>query len=241
MMTGTVPILEARAVGCSNAPSGGEPSSVRDVSLAVEAGTLNLFCGDNGSGKNLLLRLLALLDAPDAGEIFLRSEPTRGLTEDVRAALRNRHYGFLFAEPFLLPSFTVVENVAMPLFKISGVGTDEAGLRTQAALDFTGMAGFSDATIDQLTPAGQHRVSLARALANKPDILIVENVDAAMPSEDIPGFVETIRNACRKLGATAILTARGKELAGFADRVIEMAGGGICSDMLVAVKSGGMP
>jgi lipoprotein-releasing system ATP-binding protein len=240
MTPDAVPILEARALACSNAASGGEPSSVRDVSLAVEAGTLTFFCGDEKSEKNLLLRLLALLDVPDAGEIFLRGEPTRALTEDARAALRNRHYGFLFAEPFLLPSFSVLENVAMPLFKISGVGTDEAGQRTRAALEFTGMAGFSEALIDQLSPVEQHRVSLARALANKPEILIVENVDEAMPAEDIPAFVETIRCACRTLGATAILTARGKELAGFADRVIEMSGGGICGDTLVALKSGGL-
>ena len=233
MMANGAIILEARAVSCPAAPS------VSDVSLDVEAGSLHLLHGSDGSGKNLLLRMLALLEIPSSGEIFLRGEPTRGLAEDARAALRNQRYGLLFAEPYLLPSFSVVENVAMPLFKISGVGTEEARLRTQAALDFTGMSACADEAADQLSLAEQHRVSLARALANRPDILIVENVDAAMPAEVLSRFVETILRSCRELGTAAILTAKGRELARFADRVIEMDGGRILNDSRVVAGSGG--
>src|SRR5256885_4493877 len=78
-----------------------EPSRVRNVSVAFEARTFSLLHGPDGCGKNLLLRLLGLLDIPDAGDVLLHGASTRDATNTGRAALRNRHYGFLFAQPFL--------------------------------------------------------------------------------------------------------------------------------------------
>lgn len=210
---------------------------MRDVSLAIGAKTLNLFCGGEGCGKNLLLRLIGLFEAPENGGIFFHGDPVQRLSDDARAELRSRHYGFLFAQPYLLPSFAVVENVAMPLFKISGVGTDEARTRTRALLEFTGMGDFAEAAVDQLTLAQQHRVSLARALVNQPEILIVENVDDAMAGDELSHFVGLIRRAVGEFGVTVLMTANEKNLAKFADRVIEFADGSIFHDSQVAVKT----
>src|SRR5437660_994867 len=93
-----------------------EPSRVRNVSVAFEARTFSLFCCSAGCGKNLLLRLVGLLEIPDSGDVLIQGAVTRDATNAVRAALRNCHYGFLFAQPFLLPTFSPLENVAMPLF-----------------------------------------------------------------------------------------------------------------------------
>ena len=214
-------------------------SPVRGVSLPIRAKTLNLLTGGEKDGGNLLLRLLGLLELPDEGEIYFHGQGTKQLASEVRAELRSHHYGFLFAQPYLLPSFSVVENVAMPLFKISGVGATEAQQRTEAMLEFTGMSDRGDATVGQLTFPEQQRVSLARALVNQPDILIVENVDAGLSGVELAGFMDLIRRAVLEFGPAAILTAQERDLARFTDRVVGFAGGVICSDSLTAVKHGG--
>ncbi len=228
-----------RGVCCSTAPGGEVASGIRGVSLSIHAKTLNLLCGDARSGAGLLLRLLGLLDAPEKGGVFLRGEEVSTLAEDFRAELRTRHFGFLFAQPFLLPSFSVAENVAMPLFKLSDAGPDEAQRRTEGILMFAGMGNFAESAVDGLTIAQQHRVSLARALVNQPEILIIEDLDAEMSGEELAGFLEVIRRAATEFGTTAIFTARERELARFADRTIELADGVVCRDSQTAVKDGG--
>src|SRR2546426_697944 len=113
-------LLSAANVSCQRSLRAESPSRVRRVSLAVEAGTWCVLHGVEGCGKNLLLRLLGLLETPDSGEVFVRGAPTRALDEAARLELRNRVFGYVFAEPFLLDTFLVAENVAMPLFKIGG-------------------------------------------------------------------------------------------------------------------------
>jgi lipoprotein-releasing system ATP-binding protein len=234
-------ILEARGVSCSRAANAGPLAPVRDVSLSIRAGTLTLLAGDGQGGENLLLRLLGLLETPDAGEILFRGGATAGLSGEARAELRNQRFGFLFAEPFLLPSFSVVENVAMPLFKISGVGAEEARKRTEAMLEFAGMADLGDELVGGLAHAQQQRVSLARALVNEPEVLIVENADAELDGEEQPAFNELIRRANAEFGATTILTAADCGQLHFTGRVIELAGGAIVRDSQSAVESGGGP
>lgn len=240
-MENTGVILEARGVSCSRAANAGPLAPVRDISLSIRAGTLTLLSGDGQGGENLLLRLLGLLEAPDTGEIFFRGDGTAGLSDEARAELRNQRFGFLFAEPFLLPSFSVVENVAMPLFKISGVGAEEARKRTEAMLEFTGMENFGDAAIGALTPAQQQRVSLARALVNQPDILIIENADSEMDGEEVPAFMGLVRCANAEFGTTTVLTAADRGQLHFTGRVVELAGGAIVRDSQGAAESGGAP
>ena len=177
------------------------------VSIGCEEGVLTLICGGEGCGKNLLLRLLGLLEAPSTGEIYFHGNPTRELSAEARAGLRNRHFGYLFTEPFLLPSLSVVENIAMPLLKISVVSSGEARSRTQAVLDFVGLPDAMECRIDQLSMFEQHKVALARALVNRPSVLIVENIDAALLGEDLPRLVALLHHANSELGATPVVTA----------------------------------
>ena len=232
-------ILEARGVSCLGASNAGPLAPVRGLSLAIREKTLNLLAGDEQCGGNLLLRLLGLLETPGEGEIFFRGAGTRQLPEEARAELRNQRYGFLFAEPFLLPSFSVVENVAMPLFKISGVGADEAQQRTEAMLRFTGMLNFGNEGVGRLTHVEQQRVSLARALVNQPEVLIIENVDAGLAGEELSGFIDLIQRAGIEFGTTTILTATDRGLLNATGRVIELSGGTIFHDSLATVENGG--
>ncbi len=232
-------ILEARGLFCSRATAAGPLASIRDVSLPIREGTVNLLAGDSRGGENLLLRLLGLLEPPDSGEILFRGNAASGLSEEDRAELRNRRYGFLFSEPFLLPSFSVVENIAMPLFKISAVGPDEARKRTEALLEFAGIENIGNCLIGRLPHALQQRVSLARALVNRPEILVVENADAGLDGEESPAFLELVRRANTEFGTTIILAVGERAVLKFPCRVVELAGGVIVRDSQNVVESGG--
>jgi len=232
-------ILEARSVSCSKAPANEPLTRLEKVSLSIHGKTLNLLSGDEMSGRGLLLRLLGLLEAPDEGEIYFHGEGTSGLAEEARADIRNQRYGFLFAQPFLLPSFSVIENVAMPLFKISGAGALEAQQRTEALLGFTGMMDFAESPVEHLTFVQQQRVSLARALVNQPEILIAENMEAGIEGEELTRFIEDIHRAVVEFGTTAILTVGAGQAGKFSGRVIELESGTVLKDSQMALKEGG--
>jgi ABC-type lipoprotein export system ATPase subunit len=212
---------------------------VRGVSLSVHEKSMTLLSGGSESGSNLFLRLLGLLETPEEGEIYFHGQPTSGLPAEARADLRNQRFGFVFAQPFLLPSFTVIENVAMPLFKISGVSASEAQQRTEAILAFTDLQHLGEAGMGVLSLADQHRVSLARALVNGPEILVVENIDAGLDGADLLSFGAMIQRASAEFGTTVVIAARAVELARFADRVVEFEGGAICRDSQPVAKEGG--
>ena len=124
--------LELRAV--SGTGQDGETVCGLDASFAP--GRFHVLRGPDGCGKNLLLRWLGLLQPPEAGEVLVQGSATRALSEEARAELRTQRFGFVFAAPFLLTSFSVIENVAMPLFKVSQVTPEEARRRTEALLGF---------------------------------------------------------------------------------------------------------
>lgn len=197
--------LRASAVSCERLLGGGAPSRVRALSLSIRPGALTLLRGGAGSGKNLALRLLGLLETPDAGEVYLRGTPTRALPDAARVEMRNRHFGFVFSEPFLLEGLSIAENIAMPLFKISGTGVEEARARTERLLGFAGLNGGGAAA--GLAPLEQQKVSLARALAHSPEIVLVENVDARLAGGELAEFIALLRAARGAFGVTVIASA----------------------------------
>ena len=214
-------ILSAEAV-CDG---GGGSTALRDVNVRIEENTLNLFFGEPGCGKNRLLRLLGLLEPPNQGEILYRDTPTRALSEEERAGLRNRHFGFLFAEPYLLPSFSVVENVAMPFLRNAAADSDAALTRTRTLLDFVGLADREQLAVAELSRAEQQRVSLARALINQPEIVMVEAIDGGSEGVALLEFCGTLRRAAEEFAATIIVTASSGALAGAMDHSFELARG----------------
>lgn len=228
-------LLEARNVRCTRQLMREEPSAVRDVSLAFEPRTLNLVCGPGGCGKNLLARLLGLLETPDSGEVLFHGSPASALEETARADLRARRFGFVFGEPFLLPSMTVVENIAMPLFRVSSMNTDEARERTAALLDFTGLAGDAGRPVGGLPGEQRQFVALARALAHGPEVVVVEEVGARLCGEELFRFTELLWKSCAHFNVTAIVTACDTGLAALAHRVIEMESGAVRRDSLKPV------
>jgi ABC-type lipoprotein export system ATPase subunit len=201
------------------------------VSLTIEPGRFTLLSGGPDSGAGLLLRILGLLERPDSGEVWLDSTPAGSLDDAARLDLRNRTFGFLFAEPFLLDSFTVAENVAMPLFKISGFDIEQARARTAAVLDFAGLAAAADVGVaDLLSPLDYQKVSLARALAVSPRVLIAEDAGLQLSPAELPPFAALLRTVPDLLGITVIATSPAEPAIFRPDREVRLEHGTIAAD-----------
>jgi len=217
--------LEARGIICQS----GFPA-LRIPHAAFARGVFHVLVGDADSGHELLLRILGLLETPDAGEVFVEGETVRGLSEDARLKLRERRLGFVFTSPFLLPAFTAIENVAMPLFKISDVEPAEARRRSDALLEFVGMLESAEVPCADLAPLDQHRVSLARALVNEPAALLIESLDAALTGDELRAFSALVRAAAVRFGVAVIATASPDFSLDPGDRVMAVAGGAVACE-----------
>ncbi len=205
-------------------------SQVLEATAAFERATLNLIFGNKGSGKNLLLRLLGLMEKPDRGEIVLLGKSTRDWPDTERTEVRSRHFGFVFESPFLLPSFNVVENIAMPLFKLTGATPETAREHTTRVLEFAGLQHCSEASVEALPLWAQLRVSLARALITEPMALFVENLDTALRDDELINFLELLAAARRVFGCCIVVTAACRDLAAFGNRALEIEEGRIVRD-----------
>jgi ABC-type lipoprotein export system ATPase subunit len=206
------------------------PAELRGVSLAIQAGGFTLLSGDAESGAGLLLRILGLLERPDSGEVWFDSIPMGPVDDVVRLGIRNHQFAFLFAEPFLLDSFTVAENVAMPLFKISGFDIERARARTAEVLDFAGIEDSADFAVADLPPLDQHKISLARALAVAPRVLIAEDPGLQLATAELREFAALLRTVPERLGISIIATSpAGAEVLG-AGREIRLERGVIVAD-----------
>jgi ABC-type lipoprotein export system ATPase subunit len=200
------------------------------VSVTIEPGRFTLLSGGAESGAGALLRVLGLLERADGGEVWIEARATSGLDDAARLELRNRFFGFLFAEPFLLDSFNVAENVAMPLFKIAGVEIEEARMRTGQVLEFAGLSWAADMPVGELGTLERHKVSLARAVAIEPRVLIAEDVASHLGAEEGRGFAELVRSVPGALGIGVIATSPTEGEIFGADRVIRLERGVIVAD-----------
>lgn len=223
------PTLVARNISCSRV-CGAETEQIVDLSVAFEPATLNLLFGPEHGGKALLLRVLGLLQEPSRGEVTVLKQSTDGWDETQRREFRNRHFGFVFQSPFLLPSFTVVENIAMPLLKLTGAGPEQARQLTRGLLALTGLTPCEQIEADRLPLALQLRVAVARALAVKPAVIFVENLDSFLRNEELISFLELLAAVRQRFQCCLIATASSRELAPYANRAIEIADGRIARD-----------
>lgn len=203
---------------------------MEDVSITIPPGSVTALTGAGGCGKNLLLGLMGLLEVPDSGEVVFDGRPTSELTDDGRAELRSQRCGYVFDAPFLLSSFSVMENVAMPAFKISMVGPEAARARTEDLLEFTGLTEFANAK--ELPPALQHRVALARALVNEPAVVLVQNLDAFLDPGDIPAFRRLLHSVTVNYGASVVFTANSDLPCVEGERRIEIAHGRVLNEFM---------
>jgi predicted ABC-type transport system involved in lysophospholipase L1 biosynthesis ATPase subunit len=219
------PLLEFQAVSCTR----GDAVLV-DISLRLAAGGFHVLTGDGA--QRLFARVAGLLETPDAGEVVLAGTPTAALDEASRAELRGLRCGFLFSAPHLLPGMSVIENVAMPVFKLLGVEASEARTHTEAALACAGLAP-SEADVATLGWLDQQRVALARALAHRPALLVLDHVEAGREPEEFLPLLAQVRQASEACGVTVLAAFDAAPPLHALDRVLHFVAGRVTEDRIV--------
>jgi ABC-type lipoprotein export system ATPase subunit len=216
----TAPLLHCRNLECMRPLWREGASHVRGVSAEFRAGEFHAVTGSEGCGKNLLLHVLGLLEEPDAGEVRLGDTEVTALPAGERDTLRLRTFGFLFPACALLPSLSVLENIAFPVLKAGGTTEAEQAQQTLAALQFCSLEGDAEQPVGNLPPERQAVATFARAIIHRPPLLLAESPAA----EEI--LVPLARRAVDELGLTVVWGARQDgPAAGAADRVLRMSGG----------------
>jgi len=197
---------------------------VKDANLQVRAGEAVAILGASGSGKSTLLGLLAGLDVPTTGRVWISGEELFALDEDGRARLRGQMVGFVFQSFQLLPALTALENVMLPL-ELAG-GTDAAA-RARAVLDRVGLAERLGHYPRQLSGGEQQRVAVARAFVTEPRLLFADEPTGNLDSATGEHVIDLLFEMNRERGTTLVLVTHDADLARRCDRRLHIAGGEI--------------
>jgi len=176
------------------------------ISYQFQPARSYLLKSEQPEAKDKLLRLLGLLEEPSSGEILLEGRRVTGLNPEELGEIRNRKFGFLFSSPFLLPAFTVLENVAMPLFKVARVDAREAKNITELVLGLIGILPIVDMQARRLSVLDQHLTALARAVVLHPQLLIVQSLGLNLTGEEALLMIHAMSRIPVRLGATVIAT-----------------------------------
>ncbi len=202
---------------------------VKGVSLEVSKGEIVSVTGPSGAGKSTLLHLLGALDKPDGGKVMIDGTDLFGLNGKKQAKFRNKHLGFVFQFHHLLPEFTAIENVAVPLW-IGGAGRKEAMTRAANMLQRVGLASRLENKPSELSGGEQQRVAIARALINQPSIIMADEPTGNLDSANALAIHELFLQLRDELGQTFIMITHNEELAAMTDRTLVMKDGRIVEE-----------
>lgn len=202
---------------------------LKGISLAIPAGQFIAIVGASGSGKSTLLGLLAGLDAPSAGEIWLDGVPIHNLAESGLARVRGRKIGFVFQSYQLIQTLTALENVLLPYeLNVEGNGLE----RARRMLEEVGLRDRMDHYPVQLSGGEQQRVALARAFVVEPAIVMADEPTGNLDSVNGSLVLDLLLERNRKSGTTLVLVTHDSEIAGQADRKIVLKDGLVVEDTL---------
>jgi lipoprotein-releasing system ATP-binding protein len=199
---------------------------VNGIDLKVEKGEFLAITGPSGSGKSSLLYLLGLLDAPSEGEVIICGQPTSRLSESERADVRLTKCGFVFQFHFLLPEFTSLQNVLLPMRAAGTMRDQEMGERAFELLTSLGLKDHADKRPDQLSGGQRQRVAIARALANRPEIIVADEPTGALDTSSTAQVFSILRQIADS-GRTVVVVTHDPALAARADRRLHIVDGKI--------------
>ena len=223
-MTTTAPIVDLRGVSRCFRLGGEDIWAVRDVSLQVAPGEFVALVGRSGSGKTTLLNLVAGLDRPTAGAVYIAGADITAYDEGALTRLRRHTIGFVFQSFGLLPLLSAEENVEIAL-RIAGVGLRERGRRTTELLEMVGLSRRAHHRPHELSGGEQQRVAIARALANRPQLLLADEPTGELDSTTAITVLRLLRDLTAQEGVTVITTTHDRTVMEFAPRVEEMGDG----------------
>lgn len=218
------PILALRGLERVYKTEAGDLPVLRGVDIDVYPGEVVGLIGPSGSGKSSLLHSAGLLERPDAGLVALEGRDCSKLSERVRTRIRLGTVGFVYQFHHLLPEFSALENVAMPL-TIAGKSRREAEARARELLESLGLSHRLTHQPAQMSGGEQQRVAIARALANHPKLLLADEPTGNLDPATSAAVFQALYQVCRQQGVAAVIATHNMELARYMDRVVALKDG----------------
>jgi putative ABC transport system ATP-binding protein len=220
----------ARTVGVTKLYGAGDATvaALDDVSVDLARGRFTAIMGPSGSGKSTLLHVLAGLDRPTSGEVYLGDTEITSLNDKRLTTLRRDRIGFIFQSFNLLPTLTAAENIVLPM-RIAGRKPDPDWVAS--IVDTVGLGGRLEHRPAQLSGGQQQRVAAARALASRPEIVFADEPTGALDSRSGTELLRFLRTAVDELAQTVVMVTHDPNAAAYADRVLFLADGHIVDEM----------
>jgi lipoprotein-releasing system ATP-binding protein len=216
--------LEAHGIVKHYAVGGNSLNVLRDLDLTVEAGEMVAIMGASGVGKSTLLHILGGLDRANQGEVTVAATNLTSLPDAAVVAFRNRHVGFVFQFHHLLPEFSAVENVEMPM-RIARIPMAEARPRAEELLQRVGLAERTSHRPGMLSGGEQQRVAVARALIMRPALLLADEPTGDLDEQTAESLHGLLRDMHSAYGLTSVIATHNPRLAMACDRVLRLEGG----------------
>ncbi|HEY0292652.1 MAG TPA: ABC transporter ATP-binding protein [Hansschlegelia sp.] len=195
-----------------------------EASAVIESGEVVALIAPSGTGKSTLLHIAGLLERPDGGEVYFDGEPTVGLSDSARTALRRNQVGFVYQFHHLLPEFSALENVVMPQL-IRGLSAAEARSRAKDLLSYLGLGARLSHRPSELSGGEQQRVAIARAVANAPRLLLADEPTGNLDPVTSAHVFATLTALARASGLAAIVATHNLDLADTLDRRLTLRDG----------------
>ena len=220
------PLIELKSV-TKEIGDGVLTTLVRDLDLEVRAGEFIAITGPSGSGKSSLLYLLGLLDVPTRGEVLVHGRRVDLLDEMARAQLRLSQLGFVFQFHFLLPEFTALGNVLLPMRALGRYDDATMEARARALLASLGLAEHAHKTPGKLSGGQRQRVAIARALANEPQVILADEPTGNLDTHSSEQVLSIFRKLVDETGRAIVMVTHDLDLAARADRQVRIVDGRI--------------
>ncbi|TFZ41692.1 ABC transporter ATP-binding protein [Soehngenia longivitae] len=202
-----------------------------DINLEFEESTFNSIIGESGSGKSTLMNISGTLDRATSGEVEINGINTAKMNKNELAILRNETIGFIFQFHYLLPEFTVMENILIPYRIKNKVITKEAVKRAEELIDIVGLSKVKNNKATDISGGQQQRTAIARALINDPKIVLGDEPTGNLDSGTTEIVYELLRDINKRYKTTFIIITHDKRVAEKADRIIEIKDGRIEMDL----------
>ena len=219
-----MPLVEVKGLVKAYRSSTGALEILHELDCSVEPGEMVAIIGASGVGKSTLLHVLGGLDTFDRGMVRVGDASMREMTDEARVAFRNRHIGFVFQFHHLLPEFTALENVEMPL-RIAGLPAAERRSRAEVLLARVGLSGRLTHRPGALSGGEQQRVALARALVTRPTLLLADEPTGNLDEATAADLQVLLRGMHEEHGLTSIIVTHNPTLAASCDRTLRLENG----------------
>ncbi|MEG0295208.1 MAG: ABC transporter ATP-binding protein [Clostridium sp.] len=207
--------------------------ALNETSLQIKEGEFVSIIGQSGSGKSTLLNIMGTLSSASEGEVLINNIRVDKMSKNDLAEVRNRELGFIFQFHYLLPEFTVLENVLMP-YSISGQKIDKSILaRANELLDLVGLSKVKNNMATNLSGGQQQRAAIARALINNPKIVLADEPTGNLDSNTTNDIYNLLRDINKKYNTTFVIITHDNRIAEKADRIIEVLDGDVVRDIAV--------